>query len=1222
MKKNRVIVTLLLCVMLAGMFIPLKAEAAETTTLRIISTTDLHGQLADVDYDMAGERTAGSLAQALTLIKEARAENKNGASVTVDIGDTIYGYGTDFLIESEENQYMYKAFAKVGYDAITLGNHDFDYGYQYVKEQIEEAGLSDKTVLSNVYDAVTGKTVWEENMIVTKTMKTSKGNKIKVNVGIIGETRPGLTNYYNHTGLLTTKDIIQSTEEQVEKLKKKGADIIVVIAHCSIGTYEPEEFAGDVGYAISNVEGVDAVMLGHGHANFPSDDAKVQSYYSLPNVNKRTGLMNGKPVIMVADRGAGIGIADLKLKVKNGKVSVASSKSKIEYAKNSTKSDPSIVKYQAAYDKIIKKSYGEVVGSVADNDSVNNYFALLSDSKAAQLNNEAKIKYGLQYINTEGTEYKEYPVIAASTYRKSGQESSADYIDIRNDITVSDVLGIQPYYHDYAYVYWMTGRQLKEWLEWTASAYQTPGGENDAQDPVITKFAADAGLNPLLKAEWTSSWDNFYIFDGIEYEIDISKEARYTYSGQLINNGNSRVTRLTHNGRQITDDTKLLLVSDIITSSRPVVGAQLYKQRIKKSGLYSTNLLKDYIKLQSKFEKITSDVDSNWHINVPTGDNYLVKSSDLSEELAKAQPWYVSTLETSNGYNYYQASFTQNGYVDTYGPSVILSPTITTTTHKNVPVIVQATDESGISMLKAAMGTHGANDEVWSSADSIMNNKFEAVQNGVYSVLALDQKGNRTVKYIEITVIDKEVLQAPSVNRVTNKSVSVTGKAEPKAAIYIETPDKVYEAVVADDGSFSVPIASQRAETTINVYITDNQERTSEKTKVTVLRSGPNFPSVQPVNNKNSRIIADLNDNNSQIFAIIDDKVYVNKNGGKKLYMQSTRYEKGFEVVECDYSLNGQQAALTIPVQQSDTKIKVYAMDHIARVNRVTNLVVKEVAPEQPVLYTVCNADMYVSGYIPKIKDTQYNIVVYVGDNEYETVADEEGKFRVKVSGLTENALVYATAADVVENKTRVSAKGKRQVAPIERYIVDPDYATIWFNVMDNKSYTISGVSTEYDGTLYIQAGGQRFEVDVAEDGTFTIDLEQPLEGGTKVSAVARNPYGNIIETAYLEVEYALPEMPEVINEVIYDTTKTVKVLSPEKCTATVKVGKKEYTQTKAVYSKKYGGYVYEVKIDKIKPGKTVYIYMENKGGLSKKVKMIVEEKKKDKEKEKTEKNK
>lgn len=1219
MKKKRLTVTILLLVMLIGIFVPGKAEAAETATLRIISTTDLHGQLADVDYDMAGERSVGSLAQALTLIKEAKKEIINGASITVDIGDTIYGYGTDYLIENDENQYMYKAFAKVGYDAITLGNHDFDYGYKYVKEQIAEAGLSDKCVLSNVYNAVTGKTVWKENMIVTKTMKTSKGNKIKVNVGIIGETRPGLTNYYNHTGLLTTKDIIESTEEQVEKLKEKGADVIVVIAHSSIGTKNPEEYAGDVGYALSKVKGVDAVMCGHGHANYPSADAKVQSYYSLPNVSKKTGLMNGKPVIMVADRGAGIGIADLKLTVKNGRISVASSKAKIEYTKSTTKSDPAILKYQAAYDKIIKKSYSEVVGEVEENESINNYFALISDTKAAQLNNEAKIKYGLQYINTEGTDYQEYPVIAASTYKKSGQESSADYIDIQGNISVSDVLGIQPYYHDYAYVYWLTGKQLREWLEWTASAYQTPGKNSDAADPVISKFMSDSGLNPLLKADWTSSWDNFYIFDGIEYEIDISRDARYTYAGKMIDSSNSRITKLTHNGKLISDDAKLILVSDIITASRPVIGSAIYGQRIKKSGLYSTNLLKDYIRLQSKFEKLTNQVDSNWHINVPTGENYLIKSSDLSEELAKHQPWYLDTLETSNGYNYYQAAFVDNSYVDVYGPSVIISPTITTKTHKDIPVIVQATDESGISMLKYVMGTYAADDSIWSSASN-MTDRFNASQNGVYTILAMDQKGNRTVKYIEITGIDKGILQAPSVNRVTNKTTSVAGKGESGASVYIETKNKVYSSTVEEDGSFTIPIASQKANSTIKVYLTDSQGRTSEKTSVTVLRSGPNYPTVHPVNNKNTRIFADLNDTNSQIFAIIGETVYVNKDGGKKLYLESTRYEKGYEIVECDYTLNGQEAALTIPVQQSNTKIKVYAIDHIARVNKVTNLVVKEVAPEQPVLYTVCNADIYVSGYIPKNKETEYKVTVHVGDSQFETTADEEGKFRVQVSGLTENASVYATAADVVDDKTRVSAKGKRQISSYERYIVDSDYATIWFNTMDNKTYKISGVSTEFSGTLYIRADGKKYEVEVNEDGTFTVPLEEPLEGGTKIYAVVRNPYGNIIETAFTEVEYALPEIPEVINEIIYDTTRTIKVISPEKCTAAVKAGKKVYTQKNAVYSSKYGGYVYKVKIDKIEPGKTVYIYMENKGGLSKKVKMIVEQKEKEAEKDKTKK--
>ncbi|MEG1741703.1 MAG: hypothetical protein RR237_02375, partial [Acetivibrio sp.] len=92
MKSKKKTIIIILAILLITNIVPkgkyVKAE--ETATVRIISTTDLHGQLANVNYDTAGERSVGSLAQAYSLVKEAREEVKKGTSITVDAGDTIY----------------------------------------------------------------------------------------------------------------------------------------------------------------------------------------------------------------------------------------------------------------------------------------------------------------------------------------------------------------------------------------------------------------------------------------------------------------------------------------------------------------------------------------------------------------------------------------------------------------------------------------------------------------------------------------------------------------------------------------------------------------------------------------------------------------------------------------------------------------------------------------------------------------------------------------------------------------------------------------------------------------------------------------------------------------------------------------------------------------------------------------------------------------------------
>ena len=116
--------------------------------LRIYSTSDLHGQSTTFNYDTASLHKNGSLAQISTVIKNDKKTLKNGNTLLVDSGDTIFGIGAKSPMEKKlpiasSDQYMYKLMATMGYDALTLGNHDFDYGYDYEKKVLEDSGLAD-----------------------------------------------------------------------------------------------------------------------------------------------------------------------------------------------------------------------------------------------------------------------------------------------------------------------------------------------------------------------------------------------------------------------------------------------------------------------------------------------------------------------------------------------------------------------------------------------------------------------------------------------------------------------------------------------------------------------------------------------------------------------------------------------------------------------------------------------------------------------------------------------------------------------------------------------------------------------------------------------------------------------------------------------------------------------------------------------------------------------
>ena len=103
-----------------------------------------------------------------------------------------------------------------------------------------------------------------------------------------------------------------------------------------------------------------------------------------------------------------------------------------------------------------------------------NYFGTMEDNDAIQLLNNIKISYGLQYINKTKTQYKNLPVVAASTYLKYGSSDGEDYIDIQNQFKKANIYDLVSY-RTGLYIYKMTGAQIREWMEWSAGGYEQAG---------------------------------------------------------------------------------------------------------------------------------------------------------------------------------------------------------------------------------------------------------------------------------------------------------------------------------------------------------------------------------------------------------------------------------------------------------------------------------------------------------------------------------------------------------------------------------------------------------------------------------------------------------------------------------------------------------------------------------------------------------------------------
>lgn len=212
--------------------------------ITILHTNDTHGRVK-ADSSIIGIDTISAIKKSINN------------SILVDVGDTLHGLPFATMNKGEDIVALMKL---AGYDVMTPGNHDFNYGYERLLElaNMASTGVNSFPIISaNVIKDNT--TLLDANYI-----KEVDGVKL----GFFGLTTPETafkTNPNNVKGLEFASPI-ESAKKQVEELKAKGADIIVALAH--IGTDESSEIVSTM--IAKEVEGIDIIIDGHSHSNYPT----------------------------------------------------------------------------------------------------------------------------------------------------------------------------------------------------------------------------------------------------------------------------------------------------------------------------------------------------------------------------------------------------------------------------------------------------------------------------------------------------------------------------------------------------------------------------------------------------------------------------------------------------------------------------------------------------------------------------------------------------------------------------------------------------------------------------------------------------------------------------------------------------------------------------------------------------------------------------------------
>lgn len=621
------------------------AAGAQTVDLRILETTDLHTNALGYDYYQDKPTGEFGFEYTATLIQNARKEKRN--TLLYDNGDLIQGTPLgDYVakvrpLQPGQLHPMHAAMKLLKYDAGNLGNHEFNYGLPFLQQVVAAAPMP--IVSANTYkdngSGQPGDNAFTPYLIQRRTVYDTQGRPYVINVGVIGLLPPQIVEWdkANLDGKIVTADIVETARKFVPQMKAQGADIIVAVAHSGINAdYKPGQ--ENVATELTKVAGIDVVLSGHSHQEFPGP-----VYKDIPGADIKNGTINGKPVVMAGFWGNDLGIVDLKLnydrKAQKWSIQTGAASIRPIWDKTAKKSlvtpDPRIA---AAVKAAHEGTLAYVRGKVADLSApITSYWALVQDDPSVQLVSNAQTDYVKKAL--AGTQYKDLPVLsAAAPFKAGGRSGPSYYTDIpAGTLAIKNVADLYVYPNTVQAVQ-VTGAQVQEWLERSA-------GQFNQIDPAKTEPQA------LVNEAFPTY--NFDVIDGVSYEIDVTQPSRYNTAGDLVNAGAHRIKNLSYQGKPIDPAQQFIVATNNYRASGGGKFPALTGKNIVLQAPDETRqALIGFFQAQ---KTVNPAADGNWKLTPIPGATLLVTSSPNAQKTLPAGAALVRTRD--DGFAEYTLKF-------------------------------------------------------------------------------------------------------------------------------------------------------------------------------------------------------------------------------------------------------------------------------------------------------------------------------------------------------------------------------------------------------------------------------------------------------------------------------------------------------------------------------------------------------------------------------------
>lgn len=549
--KHRKILALLLSLAMLFAFLPTMASAAQgDTTIVILGTSDMHGNVWGYSYEDDKESTNNGMARLATYVEEVRAANEN--VILIDAGDDIQGtIMTDDIANKQpsEPHPVIEAMNAMKYDAMTVGNHEFNWGISTMKTILGQAKFP--VLAANVKDGK-GEFVTGAGWTIVE--------RAGVKVAVIGVVTPDVPIWdggkegieecsYLHAG--------EAVQAAIQEIGDK-ADVFVVSAHMGRMAEFDEEGGSDSALKILEMNPeVDVLQVAHDHSAVSQMEGDV-------------------PVGGV--RNSGREIAQFTLTVNADK--------EVTSAKVELVDMDGVVPSEAIRGiETVSKLHQETIDFIAGgtDESGEPLPPLGTTTAKFQPENQiAGIPEGklrdtavMDLINRIQLEYSGADVSAAALFKDTSDLPAGD-------INYGNIFDIYKF-DNTLYRVTVTGAELKAYMEWSAACYNqwVPGDVTISFDPEYPGYLYD-------------------MFAGVDYEINLSKP-----KGERIEN-------VMFHGKPLEDDQKLTLAVNNYRYSSGLKANKLVEGKKEwESSNSIRDMIVDYF---AKNSPVTPTVDNNWKI--------------------------------------------------------------------------------------------------------------------------------------------------------------------------------------------------------------------------------------------------------------------------------------------------------------------------------------------------------------------------------------------------------------------------------------------------------------------------------------------------------------------------------------------------------------------------------------------------------------------------------